>query len=214
MSNLAEQRTLPQAATRRSRRISIIWIVPLVAVAIGGLARLGHAVEGRADDQDLVRERRRAAGRPVAAQIQGHRVRHGKEPGALARPDACRRHGRHDPPGRAAADRGNRVLGRQAAALRRQYFRHRDPALGLLYRHVAGGQGRQEPAGFRRTRGSPGPGSACPGSHLSVEIQADRRGLGRLADLFPRPQRRRGARLGHRRYGGIRDDPRLCPGAL
>jgi paraquat-inducible protein B len=35
MSNLAEQRTLPQAATRRSRRISIIWIVPLVAVAIG-----------------------------------------------------------------------------------------------------------------------------------------------------------------------------------
>ena len=35
MSNLAEQRTLPQAATRRSRRISIIWIVPIVAVAIG-----------------------------------------------------------------------------------------------------------------------------------------------------------------------------------
>jgi paraquat-inducible protein B len=36
MSNLAEQRSLPRAATRRSRRISIIWIVPLVAVAIGG----------------------------------------------------------------------------------------------------------------------------------------------------------------------------------
>jgi paraquat-inducible protein B len=36
MTNLAEQRTLPQAATRRSRRISIIWIVPLVAVLIGG----------------------------------------------------------------------------------------------------------------------------------------------------------------------------------
>ena len=36
MTNLAESRTLPQAATRRSRRISIIWIVPLVAVAIGG----------------------------------------------------------------------------------------------------------------------------------------------------------------------------------
>jgi paraquat-inducible protein B len=35
MSNLAEQRTLPQAATRRSRRISVIWIVPLLAVAIG-----------------------------------------------------------------------------------------------------------------------------------------------------------------------------------
>jgi len=35
MTNLADQRTLPQATTRRSRRISIIWIVPLVAVAIG-----------------------------------------------------------------------------------------------------------------------------------------------------------------------------------
>ena len=35
MTNLAEQRTVPQAATRRSRRFSIIWIVPLVAVAIG-----------------------------------------------------------------------------------------------------------------------------------------------------------------------------------
>jgi paraquat-inducible protein B len=35
MTNLAESRTLPQAATRRSRRLSIIWIVPLVAVAIG-----------------------------------------------------------------------------------------------------------------------------------------------------------------------------------
>src|SRR5246127_3439976 len=35
MTNLAEQRTLPQATTRRSRRFSVIWIVPLVAVAIG-----------------------------------------------------------------------------------------------------------------------------------------------------------------------------------
>jgi paraquat-inducible protein B len=35
MTNLAEQRTIPQAKTGRSRRVSIIWIVPLVAVAIG-----------------------------------------------------------------------------------------------------------------------------------------------------------------------------------
>ena len=37
MSNLAEQRTaaIPRAATRRSRRISVIWVIPLVAVAIG-----------------------------------------------------------------------------------------------------------------------------------------------------------------------------------
>src|SRR5499427_8187566 len=35
MTNLAEQRAIPQATARRSRRLSIIWIVPLVAVAIG-----------------------------------------------------------------------------------------------------------------------------------------------------------------------------------
>src|SRR5438552_4494447 len=37
MSNIAEQRaaTIPRATTRRSRRISIIWVIPLVAVAIG-----------------------------------------------------------------------------------------------------------------------------------------------------------------------------------
>jgi paraquat-inducible protein B len=36
MTNLAEQRTLPRATTRRSRRLSVIWVIPLVAVAIGG----------------------------------------------------------------------------------------------------------------------------------------------------------------------------------
>src|ERR1700745_1776933 len=38
MSNIAEERaaTIPRATTRRSRRISIIWVIPLVAVAIGG----------------------------------------------------------------------------------------------------------------------------------------------------------------------------------
>ncbi len=35
MSNLAEQRALSHASTRRSRRVSVIWLIPLVAVAIG-----------------------------------------------------------------------------------------------------------------------------------------------------------------------------------
>ena len=37
MSDVLEQRAaVPRATTRRSRRISVIWIIPLVAVAIGG----------------------------------------------------------------------------------------------------------------------------------------------------------------------------------
>src|SRR6266436_1198674 len=36
MSNIADQRAaIPHATARRSRRISVIWIIPLVAVAIG-----------------------------------------------------------------------------------------------------------------------------------------------------------------------------------
>jgi paraquat-inducible protein B len=35
MTNLAEPPVLAHAATRRSRRVSVIWIIPLVAVAIG-----------------------------------------------------------------------------------------------------------------------------------------------------------------------------------
>src|SRR5438132_14287307 len=36
MSNLADQRAaIPHATARRSRRISVIWVIPLVAVAVG-----------------------------------------------------------------------------------------------------------------------------------------------------------------------------------
>jgi paraquat-inducible protein B len=35
MSNIAEPRVAPHATTRRSRRFSVIWVIPLVAVAIG-----------------------------------------------------------------------------------------------------------------------------------------------------------------------------------
>src|SRR2546429_376490 len=35
MSNLAEPQALARASTRRSRRVSAIWLIPLVAVAMG-----------------------------------------------------------------------------------------------------------------------------------------------------------------------------------
>ncbi|MGH7061044.1 MAG: MlaD family protein, partial [Stellaceae bacterium] len=35
MTNLAEPPMLVHATTRRSRRVSVIWIIPLVAIAIG-----------------------------------------------------------------------------------------------------------------------------------------------------------------------------------
>src|SRR6266436_4251116 len=36
MSDLSEPPAIPHATARRSRRISVIWVIPLVAVAIGG----------------------------------------------------------------------------------------------------------------------------------------------------------------------------------
>ena len=35
MSNLSEPPAIAHASTRRSRRVSVIWVIPLVAVAIG-----------------------------------------------------------------------------------------------------------------------------------------------------------------------------------
>jgi paraquat-inducible protein B len=35
MSNLAEPPVFAHAATRRSRRVSVIWLIPLIPVAIG-----------------------------------------------------------------------------------------------------------------------------------------------------------------------------------
>src|SRR6202048_5627942 len=36
MRDLSEPPAIPHATPRRSRRISVIWVIPLVAVAIGG----------------------------------------------------------------------------------------------------------------------------------------------------------------------------------
>ena len=152
------------------------------------LARLGHAVERRADNQNLVRERGRTAGRPIAAEIQGHRVWHSKELSAVARSDARRRHDRDDARGQYAANRGHDLLGCQAAALRRQHLRDRDGALWVVCRHAAGREAGQESTRVRRTRGSSRPWSLCTGAHLSIEIEAHRVGLSRLADLFPRSE--------------------------
>ena len=45
MTEIAEKRTaIPRAVARRSRRISIIWLIPLVAVAIGFLISTALAV--------------------------------------------------------------------------------------------------------------------------------------------------------------------------
>ena len=156
----------PQATTRRSRRISIIWIVPLVAVAIGAwlawdtLSKEGPTIKISFDSGEGLQ-----AGQ---SQLKYKDIVFGTVKSLALSPDqthvivtvATTR------AGRAAADRGNGVLGRQAAALRRQYFRHRDPAFGLLYRHVAGGEAGKSQRDFTGREDPPVLGAHVPGARF------------------------------------------------
>ena len=111
MTNLSEPPVLAHA------------VDPALAAAVGDLdhsagrgrdrrvARMGHLVEGGADDHGHLQHRRRAAARPVAAQVQGHRIRHGEEPQTRPRQHPRRRDHRHDPRGQTAADRHRRYSG-------------------------------------------------------------------------------------------------------
>ena len=57
MSETASEPGLVRASTRRSRRVSAIWLLPIVAIAIGAVACLGYAVQGRPDDHHHLRNR-------------------------------------------------------------------------------------------------------------------------------------------------------------
>ena len=215
MSDTSELLTPVRASTRRSRRIPVIWAIPLLAIAIGGWLAWDTLSKRGPDDHDFLRQRRRAAGRPIAAQVQGHRAWHRAkpDPGAGSHPRAGQ--GRNDQTGRAAAHRADHVLGRQAEAVRGQCIGPRYAALGLLYRHAAGrkptGQRQRE---FTGREDPPLLEANVPGTHLPAEGEPDRLDLPRLAGVLPRSQRWRGARLGHRRHGRERDDPRLRAGAV
>ena len=158
MSDIADPPAPARAMIRRSRRLSIIWIIPILAVAIGAwlawdtLSKEGPTITISFDSGEG------SAGRPVAAQIQGYRLWHGQEPRARARPHACHRDRRDDAAGRAAADRQNDLLGGQAAALRRQRLRSRDAAvrvpISACCRREAGARRSANSSGRRIRRSS------------------------------------------------------------
>ena len=189
MSDRASPPVLPQPLIRQARKLPVIWVIPLVALAIGAwlawdtLSKEGPTIkisfesgEGLQAGQSQLKYKDIVFGTVKSLALspdQTHVVvtvatTHQAEP---------------------LLTDGTVVLGGQAAALRRQYLRPRDPAFGLLYRHVAGAEGRQEPAGFRRTRGSACPRSQRVRGTLSC-LKSKRIGSISLGspDLLPRPQ--------------------------
>ena len=169
MSNVAEQRAaIPRATARRSRRISVIWIIPLVAVAIGGwlawdtLSKEGPTITISFDSGEGLQ-----AGQ---SQLKFKDIVFGTVKSLELAPDhthvivtvATTRQAKP------LADRQDDLLGGQAAAVRRQRLRSRDAALRELIsaccRCQAGGKAQRE---FVGQRGSADPAANVPGPHLS-----------------------------------------------
>ena len=163
------------------------------------LAGVGYLLQARPDDRRRVRDRQRAAARPVAAQVQGRADGHGQVGRHQPRPQEGAGHHRDHARGDAAPDRQDHLLGGQAAALRRQGLGPRYAAVRLLCRHDAvdrEGQGRSAISSARRIRRSST--TSVPGTTFKLRDQADRLDQPRLADLLPRHRGRRGAGLGAR----------------
>ena len=130
----------PQAITRRSRRLSAIWLIPLVAVAIAGwlawdtISKEGPTIEVSFDSAEGLQ-----AGK---SPLKFKDIEFGTVKSLRLSPDnsAGRRHYRDKRAGRAATHRRSGILGRQAAFLCRQHLRPRHPSVGFLRRHPAGGK--------------------------------------------------------------------------
>ena len=137
MSDVAGDTDLLHASTRRSRRPSVIWLLPIVAVAIGAwlawdtLSREGPTItisfetaEGLQAGQSQLKYRDISLGTVKSAR-------------AVGRPFACPGHGVDNETGRPAADQRRAVLGRQAETVRRQPLGPEHAGLRLVYRHAA-----------------------------------------------------------------------------
>ena len=214
MDDVTQPPTISHASVRRSRRVSAMWLIPLVAVAIGGwLAWDTLSKEGPTITLSFENAEGLQAGQ---SQLKFKEIVLGTVKSLELTPDHAR------------------VLvtvatTRQAEPLltdttifwvvKPRLFAGNLSGLSTLlsgsYIGMLPGRDRgQAAAGVRRARGPAGAGSQCPGPHVPVEGQPSGLDFARLADLLPRSRRGHGARLGHRRHGGERDDPRFRAGAL
>ena len=175
MSDRASPPVLPQPLIRQARKLPVIWVIPLVALAIGAwlawdtLSKEGPTIKSSFESGEGLQ-----AGQ---SQLKYKDIVFGTVKNLELSPDQTHvvvtvATTRQAEP---LLTEGNVVLGRQAAAVRRQYFRPRDPALGLLYRHAAGAD---RPARAQRdvyrARGPACPRSQRPGAHFLAQSRAAR----------------------------------------
>ena len=206
MSDTSELLPPVRASTRRSRRIPVIWIIPIIAIAIGGWLAW-DTLSKRVPLSPSPSTARKAAGRPVAAQVQRHNAGHGEEPESVPGPHS-RGDGRHDPTSRSIAHRSDSLLGRQTEPVRGNVS-GLDTLLSGSYIGMMPGATEGKPQrAFTGREEPPILQANIPGTP-SPEGEPARFDLPRLAGILPRSQRGRGARLGHRRHGHKRHHPHL-----
>jgi hypothetical protein len=79
-------KVLETSQLRRSRRIPIIWAIPVLAIAIGGWLAWDTLSKQVTQYRHIVPRRRGPPDWPIAAQVQRYNLRHGQEPRLPAGP--------------------------------------------------------------------------------------------------------------------------------
>ena len=196
----------PQAITRRSRRLSAIWLIPLLAVAIAGwlvwdtISKEGPTIEVSFDSAEGLQ-----AGK---SPLKFKDIEFGTVKSLRLSADNA-----HVLVTIATNAQAAPLLTEGAAfwVVKPRFFAGNISGLDTLlsgsYVGIlpAASRGKKQTT-FKGQENPPLARSQCSGAQIPVEVEADRFDLGRLADLFPRSGGRRGARLGHYRHGGKRDD--------
>ena len=214
MSDVAPPPSTAHASVRRSWRISPMWLIPFLAVAIGGwlawdtLSKRGPTITLSFQDAEGLQ-----AGQ---SQLKFKDIVLGTVKSLDLTPDH------------------SHVIvtietTRQAESLltdttifwvvKPRFFAGNLEGLSTLasgsYIGLLPGQTeRQTATGVCRSRGSTGSGGQCSRAYVCAEGQPSGFDLARVADILSRSGRWDGSRLGHWRYGGQCHDPRIHPGSL
>ena len=185
---------VPEAVVASRRRLSIVWLIPLVAALVGAFvawrtySERGPAIAisfASADGLEAGKTKIKYKDVEIGL-VEEVPSRPGPLPGRVPRP--------HGPRCRGVPDRGHALLGGQGARGRRPGVGARDAALGRLHRRRPGARG-QAGARLPGPRGAPRRHRRPAGQAVRAPLLQGRSPRGGDARLLPQDPRRRGRGL-------------------
>ena len=114
----ARRSRVASASPRSSTRLSLVWIIPIVAALVGVWVAVTRILERGADDHDRLPVGRGTRGRQDQDPLQRRRRRHDHDDPAVGRSPARDRHRADGAEDRGLPGRGHAVLGRARRASR------------------------------------------------------------------------------------------------